>query len=401
MKQKQWEQLREGLAGGVGEVLLYLTACALHETVPDGNIYTGVDEELLYLGAKSHTIVSMVAYALEKNGYQGISKETADKFRTGRDKAVRKNMLLNAEREAVLSHLEQAKVHYLPLKGVVLQKLYPDFGMRQMADNDILYDVEYQMKLKDFMESRGFRGENVGSGVHDCYYKEPVYNYEMHTQLFADTHKDGVAAEYYRDIWSRAVRDTDKKYGYHFTDEDFYVYVTAHAEKHHEGAGTGIRTLADVYVMLRAFEGADRKYIQEQLDKLGISEFERKVRFLAKKLLSDPQKTIAEVHALRMRELSELRYILTSGTYGTQENGVINRMRKVEGKGGRVTAGMKLRYYMSRTFPSQDFLYPYYPLARFKVFVPLVWVFRILRGVIFRAKNVFAEIQIVEQQKEI
>ena len=289
MKQKQWEQLREGLAGGVGEVLLYLTACALHETVPDGNIYTGVDEELLYLGAKSHTIVSMVAYALEKNGYQGISKETADKFRTGRDKAVRKNMLLNAEREAVLSHLEQAEVRYLPLKGVVLQKLYPDFGMRQMADNDILYDVKYQMKLKDFMEDRGFRAENVGSGVHDCYYKEPVYNYEMHTQLFADTHKDGVAAEYYRDIWSRAVRDTDKKYGYHFTDEDFYVYVTAHAEKHHEGAGTGVRTLADVYVMLRAFEGADRKYIQEQLDKLGISEFERKVRFLAKKLLSDPQ----------------------------------------------------------------------------------------------------------------
>ena len=125
------------------------------------------------------------------------------------------------------------------------------------------------------------------------------------------------------------------------------------------------------------------------------------MRFLAKKLLSNPQKTIVEVHALRVREISELRYILTSGTYGTQENGVINRMRKLEGKGGRVTAGMKLRYYMSRTFPSQDFLYPYYPLARFKVFVPLVWVFRILRGVTFRAKNVFAEIQIVEQQKEI
>ena len=401
MKQKQWEQLREGLAGSVGEVLLYLTACALHDIVPDASIYTDVDETLLYLGAKSHTIVSMVAYALEKNGYQGISKQTADKFRTGRDKAVRKNMLLNAEREAVLSHLEQAKVRYLPLKGVVLQKIYPDFGMRQMADNDILYDVKYQMKLKDFMEGRGFRAENVGSGVHDCYYKEPVYNYEMHTQLFADTHKDGVAAEYYRDIWSRAVRDTDKKYGYHFTDEDFYVYVTAHAEKHHEGAGTGIRTLADVYVMLRSFEKADWKYIQEQLDKLGIAEFEKKVRFLARKLLSDPQKTIAEVHALRERELSELRYILTSGTYGTQENGVINRMRKLEGKGGKVTVGMKLRYYMSRTFPSRDFLYPYYPLARFRIFVPLVWVFRAVRVVLLRGKSVLNEIRIVEGQKEI
>lgn len=149
--------------------------------------------------------------------------------------------------------------------------------------------------------------------------------------------------------------------------------MTAHAEKHHEGAGTGIRTLAEV-----------------------ISEFEKKVSFLAKKLLSDPQKTIAGIHSLREKELSELHYILTSGTYGTQENGVISRMRKLEGKGGRVTAGMKLRYYMSRTFPSQDFLYPYYPLARFKVFVPLVWVFRILRGVTFRAKKIFTEIRLLD-----
>ena len=97
-----------------------------------------------------------------------------------------------------------------------------------------------------------------------------------------------------------------------------------------------------------------------------------------------------------------LTYILASGTYGTKVNSVANRMRKMGGKSGRVTAGTRLRYYVRRAFPGQDALCPYYhPLARFKAFIPLVWGFRILRGVTFRAKKICAEIKIVQQQKEI
>ena len=80
------------------------------------------------------------AYVLESAGIYN------DKFRTAKEKASRKNIFLDAGRKKLFSFCEENGIWYMPLKGSVLKELYPDFSMRQMADNDILFDAGYQQK---------------------------------------------------------------------------------------------------------------------------------------------------------------------------------------------------------------------------------------------------------------
>ncbi|MCR4597544.1 MAG: hypothetical protein K5678_00760 [Acetatifactor sp.] len=62
---------------------------------------------------------------------------------------------------------------------------------------------------------------------------------------------------------------------------------------------------------------------------------------------------------------------------------------------------LKIKYYISRLFPAQEFLYLYYLLAKYKILIPLVWVFRVVRALLVRHKRVTSEIRIVEKQEKI
>lgn len=57
-------------------------------------------------------------------------------------KTVRKVLLFDAERKKLCAWMESEHIWYLPLKGIVLKDYYPSVGMRQMSDNDILFDED-------------------------------------------------------------------------------------------------------------------------------------------------------------------------------------------------------------------------------------------------------------------
>lgn len=96
-------------------------------------------------------------------------------------------MLLDSEREKIFSLFEKGGIWYLPLKGVILKEMYHVYGMRQMADNDILFDSTYRKEVKDIFLSLGYEMESYNKGNHDVYLKAPIYNYEMHVSLFDKT----------------------------------------------------------------------------------------------------------------------------------------------------------------------------------------------------------------------
>ena len=71
-----------------------------------------------------------------------------------------------------LSHahfMEQKGIWHLPLKGVILKEYYPSVGMRQMSDNDILFDYSFCNEVQAYMESEGYKAVSVGEGNHDIY----------------------------------------------------------------------------------------------------------------------------------------------------------------------------------------------------------------------------------------
>ena len=321
-------------------------------------------------------------------------------------KAVRKVILFDAERKKLCAWMDRERIWYLPLKGIILKEYYPSIGMRQMSDNDILFDADAWERVEKHMLSKGYETESVGNGNHDVYQKAPVYNFEMHRSLYGKGH-DERWVEYYSDIKNRLLSDQpevvcDAVYGasenttanqtesanggnsscgYHMSDEDFYIYITSHAYKHYSGSGTGIRTLLDFYAYLKAKEKTfDFDYIKAECRKLGISDFEKRNRRLCWKVFSSQQiyDRASFEQSLSADEMEMLKYYLSSGVYGTFERMVANRMEKQTKADGKKNLS-KLSYYRHRVFPGME-LYENYPLlVKHRFLIPAYWFYRIVR----------------------
>lgn len=296
-------------------------------------------------------------------------------------KAVRKVLLFDEERKKLCAWMDREHIWYLPLKGIVLKECYPSIGMRQMSDNDILFDADAWERVEKHMCSEGYETESVGKGNHDVYQKPPVYNFEMHRSLYGRGN-DERWVKYYSDIKSRLLSDQPEgSYGYHMSDEDFYIYITSHAYKHYSGSGTGIRTLLDFYAYLNAKEESlDFDYIQTECGKLGIMDFEKCNRRLCRKVFSSQQiyDRVSFEQSLSADEMEMLKYYLSSGVYGTFERMIENRIEKQKKTDGRGKLS-KLTYYWHRVFPGME-LYENYPLlVKHKFLIPVYWFYRIVR----------------------
>ena len=362
--------------------LIYLLTCAVNSITPDTEKVKAMDLEQLYRLAKAHTLRAAVFIALRSAGAENVN------FQQAYNKAVRKNILLDVERTAILTELERRGIWYMPLKGSILKELYPENGMREMADNDILYNSTKQGEVKTIMLSRGYSAESVGKSHHDVYMKPPVLNFEMHTLLFGAT-SDFYA--YYENPKRLMKLNEDSKYGFHFSDEDFYVYMLAHEYKHFSGGGTGLRSLLDCYVFLRnKGDSLDWTYIREQIKQLNIADFEREQRELADKIFSSV--TFPE---LSEHEQEMLDYYLTSTTYGTRTRSAENTVKKHYAKSHSKS---KFSFIRARLFPDMEFMKQYYPFFyRHKLLLPVGYVWRWIKGIATNHKKIQAEMKALRQ----
>ena len=345
------------LDGPVGD-MMYLVRCALDGVAPDAERVAAMGLDAVYEVSERHLLVCACATALEAAGVRN------ERFVQARGKAVRKAALLDAERSGIFGCMDALGIWHVPLKGCVLQGLWPAYGMRQMADNDILFDASRAEDVRRIMEDRGFSTESFGSGNHDVYHKEPVCNFELHRSLFGPAH-DRRIYEYYKDPERLLVADGDGTSCRHMRDEDFYVYLVAHEHKHFSGGGTGLRALADMYVWLRAKgDSLDWDYMAEQLAELGIADFERSNRQLSFALFAGD--------ALSQEQEGMLGYMTDSGAYGTMAHNVENQIAR-HGRAG---------YLARRTFPPLRTMTVLYPvLDKAPALLPACWALRLVSAV--------------------
>ena len=363
---------------------VYLAACALHDQCPQGDWQQ--DLESLYRFCKFHSITAIAAMALEKVWRTAPADDNAMKqWRQARDKAIRKNVLLNAERQRIMDWMESIGCWYMPLKGSLLQFDYPQFGMRQMSDNDILCDSTKSEEIYSFMLENGYSCELHNQGNHDEFVRQPVYNFEIHRTLFKPETAPELAA-YYADIHQRSRKDPNNGFGYHLRDEDFYIYLTAHAYRHFVVSGIGIRNLMDVYIYLEKHgAGLDWDYIQGELTQLGAWDFECWCRRMSKALFGEPNLA----PELSDADLAVLDAFFASGTFGTEEQLLRKAMEANSGKKGN-----KAGYFLRRVFPSGEMLGVMYPIVRGRPWlVPFVWVYRLVISVFKRPARVLRELK--------
>ena len=358
--------------------LIDLVSCAVNGVTPDAERVAEMDLDAIYKLASRHKLAATVAPALKAAGVQD------KRFAEALEHSALKSSTMDMEMAALFAELDAAGIWHMPLKGTVLQHLYPVYGMRQMSDHDILFDAARTDDVRAIMEGLGFSTEDFGTSHHDVYHKEPVCNFEMHRMLFGPSH-DEKLYEYYRDVEKRLNGDGYEK---HLSPEDFYLHVIAHDYKHYSWGGTGLRPLMDTWVYLQKVT-LDMDYVTAEAEKMGMAEFEAANRSLALHVFSGAELTEAE------RE--RMDHILSSGVYGSTVHHVENMITK-RGYG-------KLGYALDRFFvpvskKNKSYAayagqYPFF--YKHKILLPLLPFYRTIRAM--KAGRFQAEAKAIKNAK--
>ena len=138
--------------------------------------------------------------------------------------------------------------------------------------------------------------------------------------------------------------------------------MIAHMAKHFFETGCGIRNLMDIYIYMNKYGSQmDKKYLENELAKCGLTEFEDNMKKLAYIWLDNTQ----------CPEFFEnlFAYMVDSGIYGKNENGIWGQLAKET----PVAEGAWIHYY----FPSYSFMVEKYKWLEHKPFLlPVAWIVR-------------------------
>ena len=280
--------------------------------------------------------------------------------------------------------------------------------MRWMCDNDFLFGKpqpdgtvravtdDDARELRRIMEHLGYKTEAFGTGNHDSYQKPPFLNIEPHRHL-ANPEVDWW--QYYDNPWAHARKtpngtETQRE----LPLEDAYLFHIAHMFKHYSSSGHGVRGLADEWVLINVWgPKMDRGYLDNELVKLGMRDFERDLRRVSESIIgSDACGRVLEgsTAAITQRDVQMLAYMLGSGTYGTISNNVNNKIAKEAAENGR--EGSRARYLLHRAFPPLSHLAQGYPvLKRSPWLLPGVYAYRLVIKPFTRFSRLRAELATV------
>ena len=350
--------------------VLYLLSCAANSKKAEKSKIDNMDLDALYSLCKEHSITALVSSVLTEHLKE--KPEQYARWSQEQMKALYRDMNFEGERRNILAFLEENGIWYMPLKGVVLKNYYPKPFLREFADNDILFDEKYQTQVEEFMLSRGYKRKQSDSGHVMEYEKEPCFNFEMHRSLYHTNNP--VFYDYYKDIKQKLIKDSGNDFGFHFSDEDFYVFMISHAFKHYRDNGVGIRSLLDIYICNKALgEKLDYAYTERELQKIETADFEKQMRALARKAFGEKKPTFSE------EDEKILMYYFRSGTYGTQEQKAINQMEKATGKADFSSKG-RAKYWFKRVFSLEQYKQAYPRAYKTVVLIPFLILFRMFRG---------------------
>ena len=363
--------------------------------------YSDKDLEAVYEYVKISGISAITFMALE-NAVDVVDENSfMFEWKKMRLNAMRRNLLFDKERSEITNFLEQNGIWYLPLKGSVIKEMYPNPEMREMNDNDILIDQNGRDQVKDFMLSRGYQVKPNDKGViddkgnSDEFIKDPFFYFELHKFLIEERYSPK-QYDYFLSIKDRLIKDTDKEYGYHMSDEDFYLYMICHAHKHFSRNGMGIRFLMDEYVFLKEKgETLDNDYINEKIREFGLEQFDADLRKVSKMAFDEDEECLEE--SLSDSEKALYDSCLGAGIFGNLETRWKNEAYEMNANSTDTIT--KKEYIKNRLFPDENWYRIYHPFVyKHKIVKPFFTIYR-LTVLAFRGrKNVKKEVDQVGEK---
>lgn len=333
------------------------------------NYSSNMLEDLLEIALK-HDIVHLLVYGLKQNNL--ITQEIAE-IEKSIFAAVYRNERLKCEYENLCSALENAKIPFIPLKGSVIRKYYPESWMRTSCDIDVLIHEDDLDKAILYL-SQNLQYVEKGRATHDVLLISPIgIHVELHFDLIEEERANN-AIDILSSVWDNVSLHGDYSYWYEMSDEFFYFYHIAHMAKHFETGGCGVRSFIDLWILDNT-NSVDKLKRDELLLKGGLLDFANSSRRLSKVWFNCQE---ADEFSMQIEE-----FILHGGVYGSTDNRVILQQKK---------NGGQLGYFLSRLFVPYTKLKRYYPvLVKHRWLMPVMQIrrwFMILKPDVARmAKN--------------
>lgn len=345
-----------------------------------------VDWDLIFRLCQSHQIIPMICYGMINSDLQFPQKQL---FLDGTMQAA----LVEQEQLNMFSQIcrkfSEAKVDYLPLKGLILKNLYPKTEMRVMSDMDILIREEQLEKVSEILTQMGCREQKESDHVM-VYRKEPYVYLEMHTRLIPSYDRDYYA--YFKDGWKRAVPNPEQQNRYNLTQEDMFLFEIVHLAKHYREGGIGLRHFVDIWVLLTNDLDLDMSYIRRELRVLKMERF-------FDNILATLQYWFDDAPATEITEFLTER-TFQSGSYGTLEKHQTAVATRIGANHGGAKKGRFLELFYAVFMPLREMKKRYHCLHRYPVLLPIFWVVRWVVAVFGESKNIKARIERLQRINE-
>lgn len=300
-------------------------------------------------------------------------------------------LLLQSERQMakvnkIYSAFDAAGIDYMPLKGCILKGMYPSPEMRPMGDADILIRLEQYDSVRGVMAGLGFVEGHESD--HELVWKHEHLYVELHKHLIPSYNVD-----YYNlfgDGWEIALK-TGEGRKFEMGDEDQFIYIFSHFAKHYRDGGIGIRHLIDLWIYRMHKSNMNEEYIKSKLNAVGLDRFYDNIlsviaAWFEGKKWSERDSFITDV-------------LINSGRFGNAESHMLAAYARV-GEGASATVS-KRRWVVRRIFPKLAGMKRVYPiLEKAPILLPLYWVIRWFRVLLFRKDSVKKHLTAFEKSSE-
>ncbi len=311
-------------------------------------------QDLLKISAK-HDVVHLLVLGLKQNELIPKEHDDIEKYIL---KAVYRYERIRYEYDNLCSALEKAQIPFLPLKGSVIRKYYPEAWMRTSCDIDVLVHredlenaISYLVSNQNYIEKE--------RATHDVsLFTQTGIHVELHFDLVEEGRAQN-AIDVLHSVWDNVTLHENSNYWYEMTDAYFYFYHIAHMAKHFENGGCGIRPFIDLLI-LDHMKDVDLSARDVLLSQGRLLKFAKVSRMLNEVWFGGKE---PDERSLQMQD-----FLLHGGVYGSTDNLVALQQKK---KGGR------MGYILSRIFIPYAKLKRYYPvLEKHRWLMPLMQIRR-------------------------
>ena len=284
--------------------------------------------------SKAHDVAHLVGNALSKCGVfanlpdtlEENERATIEKIEAKFDEqvftAVYRYENINYELERLKETLEETEIPFIPLKGSVIRKFYPEPWMRTSCDIDILVKEADVDKASKILTERLQYTANE-KGQHDISLFSPSnIHVELHFKLMDIEFKQVSALS---DIWSGGQITPVSGYEFRMSNELFLLYHIYHMAKHFVRGGCGIKPFIDLWVIQNKI-GYDEEKTEKLLKESDLLLFYNHAMELMNVLFE------GKPHNSVTQEMEN--YVLQGGVYGTLEQQLAMSQNKKEENSG-------------------------------------------------------------------